>query len=364
MCAFADSGATAGHYADYYQSQSKYEDARLATGGGASAEDSARFDALARQLATELHEHARVLDVGCGNGGLLDALRRLGFRDLTGMDASRICVGNLLAKGFHALEAVLPLGAAIASTLGEERFDLVVLSHVLEHVYDTTAIIASLDPVVRPNGMIYIEVPDAERYSCNGFPPYYFFDSEHINHFSEKSIRVLSERHGLSIRELGRKELPLSNGSAYPALWAKIARTGAGGSAAVAGGMLFESLDSYLEDSASRMDSLKRRFLESVGDEVPFLVWGAGSAAQRLAAHQWFPSDRLVGVVDGDSRKHGMLFAGRAIQSPDEGLRDLPTDAVVVCVAALASLNIEAEFRVLGCPNRFVSVLDDSLSPS
>ena len=58
---------------------SRYEDSALATGGGASGHDWRRLAELADRIAAHAPREARVRDVGCGNGGLLDALKARGY---------------------------------------------------------------------------------------------------------------------------------------------------------------------------------------------------------------------------------------------------------------------------------------------
>ena len=51
----------------------------------------------------------------------------------------------------------------------------------------------SLKKLLNPNGIIYIEVPDANRYSNYYVVPFYYFDCEHINHFDINSLKNLFE---------------------------------------------------------------------------------------------------------------------------------------------------------------------------
>jgi SAM-dependent methyltransferase len=100
----------------------------------------------------------RALDIGCGTGVLSDKLTRQGFETL-GIDCSRTAVEKARASFPRTRFAVATIGDLAARG---ERYDLLVLSHVLEHVSDDVAFLASLQRLMRPTSRLYIEVPWAD----------------------------------------------------------------------------------------------------------------------------------------------------------------------------------------------------------
>ena len=100
-----------------------------------------------RTKARLLEEFAgkRILDVGCGAGkspGAIGLDRR--FRPELPRDRQMDMACDL---------SVLPW------PLKDNSFDLVICSHVLEHLADTVAILEELNRITRPGGRVYIEVP-------------------------------------------------------------------------------------------------------------------------------------------------------------------------------------------------------------
>ena len=79
---YADTPGSAENYQRYYAEFSHYEDPAIATGGGEQGFDRQRLAETADWIAGKLDKDARVLDIGCGNGGLLLALRERGFSRL------------------------------------------------------------------------------------------------------------------------------------------------------------------------------------------------------------------------------------------------------------------------------------------
>ena len=341
-CAFvyADTPGTAADYALHYAQHSRYEDAAIATGGGDRAEDRARIEELADWIAARVPADASVLDIGCGNGGLLDALQQRGFAGLAGIDPAPGCVARLRSRGFTAWQGTLDRLPAEA-----RGFDLVVLSHVLEHVLDVHAALRDLRGRLTARGALYVETPDATRYTARRFVPFYFFDSEHINHFDDASLQALGRRAGYETSEYAGAELRVEGGLCYP-----VARALLRPAAVAAGTPVFDALAqavaAYIDESRRRNGD--RKLEELVASGQPLALWGAGSQAQRLLECAPLMGAKFVAVVDRDRNKQGLSFAGCRVTTPEIGLQGLPAGTVVVIAAALAARAIVAECRIMG----------------
>jgi len=112
--------------------------------------DQARF--LARAAGPP---PARILDVGCGSGDLLVALRRRGYA-CVGMDCALTALSAAKAQGLPAV-----LGDYRASPLGPNLFDLVSMFHFLEHVADPSGALAFAHQALRPQGRLVVQAPNA-----------------------------------------------------------------------------------------------------------------------------------------------------------------------------------------------------------
>jgi SAM-dependent methyltransferase len=338
---YADTPGTSRDYERHYAEHSRYEDPSVATGGGDSPGDLQRLDEVSHWIAARVPSAASVLDIGCGNGGLLDALEARGFRQLAGVDPATGCVERLRRKGRRAWRGTV---SALPPAAGE--FDLVILSHVLEHLLDVRGALGETRTRVAPGGMLYIETPDASRYASRAFVPFYFFDSEHINHFDGASLGGLAGQCGYEVIGRADAELMVEGSLAYPVTRALMALTPAAPVRVAKFTALRQAVEDYVGESNRRVQDGALAGL--VGSGRPLALWGAGSYAQRLLARAPLSQAKFVAVVDRDSSKQGLLFAGCRVAAPEAGLRMLPAGGVVIIAAALAAQAIVAECRSMG----------------
>ena len=103
----------------------------------------------------------RVLDVGCGKGELaLDLAQRAGAR-VVGVDFSRRYLAFARERSAHP--NVEYVEADVSSWLPAERFDVVVLSNVLEHVDRRVELLRTLVEAARPDRVL-LRVPVRTRH--------------------------------------------------------------------------------------------------------------------------------------------------------------------------------------------------------
>lgn len=339
-CGFVYANTPAGQsaYDQYYAKFSKYEDPATASGGGVSAHDRARLEALADRLFARISPTASVLDIGCAAGGLMGALRRKGFVRLHGVDAAPACVAAVAGQGFRVTQTPL---SNLGNVKLEGPFDLIVLSHVLEHVVDLRPLMQAVGTLLSPRGLVYLETPDAARYEEFRFVPFYFFDSEHINHFDADRLALLGHLSGLNAVASGSVDLALAPGICYPACWVWLQRESTPKPLSRRETpFLSQRVASYIKRCREREHYPELQPLADSGK--PIILWGAGSFAQRLVGNALLERCRLVGVVDRDRNKQGQQFAGFKVRSPEEGIADFP-DAVLVIAAAVHGPDIAEE---------------------
>jgi hypothetical protein len=335
----ADTPGSQADYDRYYSEFSRYEDPSIATGGGDSESDAQRIFETTNRLIPFLTirgGNVNILDIGCARGGILKALRQNGFSNLHGMDPSPACTTHLLSQGIQASCGAL----SDLDSLGEyQPFDLIILSHVLEHLLDVSLPIRHLRSLLASNGLLYVEVPDASRYVDNPAVPFYYFDCEHINHFSKETLDTLATLHGFKVITGAETDIVLPNRQHYPAVWALFEiDPSTKYSTMLKPARLAEKVEDYIEQS--HLTTNYPELEELAHNAYPVLLWGAGSFAQRLLEDSPLMRCRIVSVVDQDKNKQGRHFAGTIISNPEDKLKTLTPDTVIVIAAALHSSEI------------------------
>ncbi|WP_330292084.1 class I SAM-dependent methyltransferase [Streptomyces sp. NBC_00576] len=112
-------------------------------------------EAWAARLRSWLPDRpADVLDLGCGTGSLSLLASEQGHR-VTGVDLSRAMVEQARGK-LAGRDAVFLVGDAAAPPVGEERFDVVLVRHVLWTLPDPARVLRHWQGLLRAGGRLVL----------------------------------------------------------------------------------------------------------------------------------------------------------------------------------------------------------------
>ena len=170
------------------------------------------FRRLLKNLARKGLTGGSVLEVGCGLGFFLDEARPF-FSQRVGTDLS----ADVAGKASELADQVWVGG--VEALPEEERFDLVVALHVIEHVYDPVPFVRQLASRVKVGGHLLLATPDAgslwlrilgKRWPSFKFPEHVTFYNQRIltDLFLKAGIRDLAPiryLHAFPISEVLRK---------------------------------------------------------------------------------------------------------------------------------------------------------------
>jgi SAM-dependent methyltransferase len=163
------------------------------------ANDAAAAYILALQpLLKALPRHESVLEIGTGTGVLLEHLAREGFSELVGVEPSAAAIA---AAPPHR-RAWIREGVFEEQNFAPGSFDLICCFMTMEHVLDPKVIALAAFRLLRPGGA-FVTVTHDYRGRLNRLlgrrSP--IIDIEHMQLFSERSIRTLFEATGyLNVR--------------------------------------------------------------------------------------------------------------------------------------------------------------------
>jgi SAM-dependent methyltransferase len=258
---YADPAATQHDYDRFYCEWSKYDDSAIATGSGLSPYDAARLAITASDIARALPSRAAsILDAGCATGGLLTALRDQRFTAVAGLDPSPRCAAACRDRGFEAY-----VGSIDSAPAHMPKFDCVVFSHALEHVYDIPAFFAAAHRLLALGGYLYLETPDATRYDDYLYAPSQEFNTEHINHFSARALENSARRFGFQPIVVDQKVIQTAEDTLYPAVFGLFRDNGetADEQVVVYDQELPSRIAAYIRHSAEQMEKINERLASS-----------------------------------------------------------------------------------------------------
>lgn len=145
----------------------------------------------------------RVLDVGCGKGLLLAALRDAGW-EVCGTELSEVSGRYARSRGIPVHQ--VPVEDA---PLEDGSFDVVTLFHVLEHLTDPKRSLARIRALLRPDGFLVVEVPNIGSWYARAFGDIWFhYDvPRHLYHFDPATLRRMLETSGFAIERQTTRNL-------------------------------------------------------------------------------------------------------------------------------------------------------------
>lgn len=143
----------------------------------------------------------RVLDVGGGSGWLLNLLKRadqrVSFTQVVDIDKNAGRLANANGHAYHE--------GTIESFQSKEKFELILMLNLVEHVADPFALLHKSAELLAPGGIILVKTPNTESYDARIFRNSYWGGlhcPRHWHIFSERSFRLLIKETPLQIEKL------------------------------------------------------------------------------------------------------------------------------------------------------------------
>jgi 2-polyprenyl-3-methyl-5-hydroxy-6-metoxy-1,4-benzoquinol methylase len=171
-----------------------------------------RFLALARKAIDKNLNGLSLLDIGCGAGEYLKIGSDLGM-SVTGYDVHS-SIEEYLTKTY---KFKVVTGNLDENTFNEGSFDVIVLSHVIEHLNDPKLMVKNIHKFLKKDGILVLTMPNPNALIDNivsfakrviskqrgdtRLTPY--ITPFHINGFSLKSTRFMLLERGFQIKHLG-----------------------------------------------------------------------------------------------------------------------------------------------------------------
>ena len=129
-----------------------------------------------------------LLDIGCGMGGYLVAASELGINSF-GIEPSK--------DHYEATKEIFNLniinGYLTENKYPHQKFDIIILSHVIEHIYQPKDFIAMVMKLLKTNGVLVITTPNANSLLSKASGKYWSMlkPVDHVSLLSKKSFQTM-----------------------------------------------------------------------------------------------------------------------------------------------------------------------------
>lgn len=147
----------------------------------------------------------KLLDVGCNEGRGLEFYQNHGF-SAEGLELNSRAAEVARSKGFTVY------GTTLEGFETRDKYDVVVLSNVLEHSLNPADMLRHIHRLLNPNGQVWVSCPNSQSWLRSAFGRYWinWHVPFHISHFSPKTLAEVLRQSGFE---------PKTSGQETPALW-------------------------------------------------------------------------------------------------------------------------------------------------
>lgn len=141
------------------------------------------------------------LDLGCGRGEWLKFIQTLGIENILGIDLNE---QMLEAAKAQSLNVIKDNALTFLADVPDNEYDLITAFHFVEHIDFSSLqeLVANLFRVLKPNGIIILETPNAENLvvGSNNF----YLDPTHIKPLPSLLLEFLVKYHGFGLTTTAR----------------------------------------------------------------------------------------------------------------------------------------------------------------
>ncbi len=320
---FCDSPSSQDDYDSFYE-KSFYSTAYL---DREITEDEKKYVALISAVLSRYldDKNARIFDIGCGTARLLASLSAAGYQNLYGIDPSASCVDLLNRhKGIQAA-----IGSLTRLPFNHVSADLIIVSHIMEHVIDLPVALQNIDDKLSKEGLVYVEVPDASKYGdMKGFSPLRFFYLQHVIHFDQSQLCNLFLSQGYQAIEVGH-HIRIEGELLMPCVWGIFRKNNVRSVAVEPNFSLARQIKTWFHSASLDEAHL---FADLAASDAPVYVWGMGTHIQMLLAMSPLKNCNIKCLIDQDERTVGKTIQGKKVDALD--LLFEATEKEVVVIAA------------------------------
>lgn len=227
------------------------------------------------------------------------------------------------------------------------KMDVVVLRHVLEHIFDLDGFLTYLDEITAADGHLFIEVPDWSHVDRNTDPLIF----EHLNHFNAHNLVDFMRRKGWQCEALEKSifaDDPASPNRVLRLIFSRSKTPALGDSSIVTRFRNF--LDENYDKANRSIDAL----VAKLDPTRKVALYPASHLTFSALLETKLRETNIVGIFDIDAKKHGKIVDGIVVR-PATDLKAVQPDLILVFTLAYER-EIRESFTAMGLTAEVLSI--------
>ena len=137
----------------------------------------------------------KILEIGCGEGILLEELRKVGFKNIEGFEPSTTATARARKRGLAITNEYF------SNSIDKTKYDLIIMSHVFEHIEKLDYFLIDLSKALNTNGSIMFTqtnykgiIPLVQKKNWYAWVP-----EQHFWHFTLTGLTKLMEKYNFDL---------------------------------------------------------------------------------------------------------------------------------------------------------------------
>jgi len=161
-------------------------------GGVENPDNDKKLDKISRILSPYIANEMKILDIGAGEGWMMKLAEKWQCKYFAIEPIPKLA-DSIVARGGEVISN--SISDNLDAYLG--AFDIVVFRHVLEHMECPLDVLLKIKRLLKPEGVLYIAVPNASDFSIRKGVRTSFLRPAHLSYFCKGNLTRLARRAGL-----------------------------------------------------------------------------------------------------------------------------------------------------------------------
>jgi len=308
---------------NYYSHMSNYEHSH--TDDGYPLSDKNKSQRQFKYLNKFIKSHKNILDVGCAVGYTLSLFKEDGL-EVLGLEPS--AKNKQIAKDKYDVEVETRF--LDKDGLDGREFDIVMLSHVAEHLKYPSDIFKNINNILSKDGLLFLETPDIDQFDEKDL---YQFSFEHINYFNLSSTENLLHSCGFELVDSVVFQNDKDIAPFYPTLgsvWKKSDKK--------------HEIENYYEKNRATVQKyidlinnfrggLMTKVDNIISSHKNIAIWAAGTLTSQLMSQTNLSKGDIKAIFDNDAKKDGLKIENITIHKPNmsaEYFKEKNIDTIII----------------------------------